>query len=345
MEKNSKLKILNIMSGAKNGGAEKFFERLVCAIEKEKIEQKVIIRYHKQRYESLTKKIKNINYIKIFNNFNPLCQFYIEKNIKEFSPNIILTWMNRASRVLPNEKFGREIVVGRLGGYYKLKNYIKCDYLITNTQDIKNYVIESGWDSSKVTCIPNFVNPNNKTLKQSRYEKQNTLIAMGRFHKNKGFDILIKSLSFLSNYKLMLVGRGILKEYYIELIKKYKLEDRVKIFDWTNDISLYLNSASVLVCPSRHEPFGNIIVDGWAHKIPVVASNVGGPKKLIKEKINGLKFEKDNVFDLVDKVHEIQNNQKLKKKIIKNAFDEYNNKFTEEMVVKQYISFFKRIAK
>ena len=58
-----------------------------------------------------------------------------------------------------------------------------------------------------------------------------------------------------------------------------------------------------------------------------------------------MKFEKDNVFDLVDKVHEIQNNQKLKKKIIKNAFDEYNNKFTEEMVVKQYISFFKRIAK
>ena len=46
------------------------------------------------------------------------------------------------------------------------------------------------------------------------------------------------------------------------------------------------------------------------------------------------------MFDLVDKVHEIQNNQKLKK-IIKNAFDEYNNKFTEEMVVKQYISFLK----
>ena len=57
-----------------------------------------------------------------------------------------------------------------------------------------------------------------------------------------------------------------------------------------------------------------------------------------------MKFEKDNVFDLVDKVHEIQNNQKLKK-IIKNAFDEYNNKFTEEMVVKQYIFHFKRIAK
>ena len=63
-----------------------FFERLVCAIEKEKIEQKVIIRYHKQRYESLTKKIKNINYIKIFNNFNPLCQFYIEKILRSLVP-------------------------------------------------------------------------------------------------------------------------------------------------------------------------------------------------------------------------------------------------------------------
>ena len=59
-------------------------------------------------------------------------------------PDIILTWMNRASRILPNEKFGPEVVVGRLGGYYKMKNYSKCDYLIANTQDIKNYIIDSG---------------------------------------------------------------------------------------------------------------------------------------------------------------------------------------------------------
>ena len=55
-------------------------------------------------------KIKNINYIKIFNNFNPLVSSIL-KNIR-VSPNIILTWMNRASRVLPNEKFGRLLLEG-----------------------------------------------------------------------------------------------------------------------------------------------------------------------------------------------------------------------------------------
>ena len=37
MEKNNKLKILNVLGGSKQGGAEKFFERLSFAIEKKKI--------------------------------------------------------------------------------------------------------------------------------------------------------------------------------------------------------------------------------------------------------------------------------------------------------------------
>ena len=57
--------------------------------------------------------------------------------------------MNRASGIIPNEKIGNEVNVGRLGGFYKLKNYKNCDYLIANTQEIKNYIINSGWDSKK----------------------------------------------------------------------------------------------------------------------------------------------------------------------------------------------------
>ena len=345
MEKNSKLKILNIMSGANSGGAENFFERLAIAFEKESLQQKVIIRYHKERFDYLNTKLSNLKYIKFFNNFNPFCRTVIEKSIKEFKPNIILTWMNRASRVLPNEKFGNEIVVGRLGGYYKMKNYSKCDYLIANTQDIKDYIVDSGWDSNKVSFIPNFVNSNKNTTLDLEFSKNKTLIAMGRFHKNKGFDVLIKSLSFLPNYSLILVGQGSLKEFYEELIEKYNLKKRVKIFNWTDDISAFLNSASVLICPSRHEPFGNIIIDGWAHKIPVIAANVSGPGNLIKEKVNGLKFEKNDIFDLVKKIKEIQKNKKLKEKIIKNAFEEYNKKFKQELIVKKYISFFKKIIK
>ena len=51
---------------------------------------------------------------------------------------------------------------------------------------------------------------------------------MGRFHENKGFDVLIKSLSFLPSYNLIIVGQGLLKDLYEELIEKYNLKERVK---------------------------------------------------------------------------------------------------------------------
>ena len=344
MEKDFNLKVLNIIAGSKYGGAEIFFERLVKSFEKDKnIKQKVILRSSSNRFSNLKAVIQDIEQIALFNNFNIFCHFKIESIIKKFSPDIILTWMNRASRLLPYKKYRNEIRVGRLGGYYKIKNYLKCDYLITNTLDIKNYVISQGWDTKKVEFIPNFVNENNSLITQ----KQNNvkLLCMGRFHNNKAFDILIKAMTFLPTYELVIVGNGKLKSFYEVLIRRYKLSDRVKIYDWTSNISEFMNKSSILICPSRHEPFGNIVVDGWAHRIPVVASDTGGPAEMIKHRYNGIKFEKDNVFDLASKIKEIVSNPILKQKIIKNGFNSFKINYSEDIIVKKYINFFKKIKK
>ena len=63
------------------------------------------------------------------------------------------------------------------------------------------------------------------------------------------------------------------------------------------------------------------MVDGWAHKIPVIVSDIGGPGKMIKNKINGIKFEKDNIFDLVAKIKDLDSNSNLRKKLLKTAFN------------------------
>ena len=39
----------------------------------------------------------------------------------EFKPNIVLSWMNRASRLLPDSQKFNSVNIGRLGGYYKIK--------------------------------------------------------------------------------------------------------------------------------------------------------------------------------------------------------------------------------
>ncbi len=345
MEKNNRLRILNILGGSKDGGAEKFFERLAIGIEKKRgISQKLIIRKNSSRFSFLNSFIKDINEIKYFYFFNPFCHFRIKKIINEFKPNIILTWMNRASRILPRDNNSNFRTVGRLGGYYKIKNYVNCDYLITNTLDLKRYVLDFGWDQSKVEFIPNFVNKNNNSIIKSKSEKK-IVLCMGRFHKNKGIDLLLKGMTFLPNHELWIVGKGKEREHYDNVIKKQKIENRVFFFEWTNNVSQYLNSADVLVCPSRHEPFGNVIVDGWAHKLPVVVSDVGGPRVIVKNKINGLKFRNEDYFDLVEQINKIDKNIKLKKKIIKNGFDQYKSLYSEEIIIDKYINFFKKISK
>ncbi len=344
MAKNSKLRVLNILSGSKFGGAELFFERLAIAFEKTKnIDQKIVVKKDEKRVNRLKEKIKDINQISLFKSYNFFISLELKKIIIDFNPDIVLTWMNRASNILPTSKLMNEVTVGRLGGYYKIKNYAKCDYLITNTLDLKEYVISLGWDPKNVEFIPNFVSENR--IKQKNLFDNKTLLCMGRFHENKSIDTLIRAMTFLSSYSLVIVGSGPLKELYESLINKFNLRDRVKIFGWSENISEFINSSSILVCPSRHEPFGNVVIDGWAHKIPVVVSNVGGPGKIINHKRNGIKFEKENVFDLVSKIKEISTDSKLKNSVVKNGYEDFKKNYSERVVVEKYVNFFERIKK
>ena len=66
---------------------------------------------------------------------------------------------------------------------------------------------------------------------------------------NKGIDIIIKAMTNLPEYILWIVGDGGLKNKYKKLIQDLKLHKEIKIFNWTDNISQYLNVANVLVCP------------------------------------------------------------------------------------------------
>ena len=346
MEKNSQIKIVNVISGSNYGGAENFFERFSIALNKESdISQKVIIRKNKRRYNLLAKNGLDIEEL----GFNGKWDLFTKKSLKKkcdiFQPDIILTWMNRASYLI-SDLDDSIIKIGRLGGYYNIKNYIYCDYLIANTEDIKNFIISKGWDPKKVFCINNFVAKNEKYLPQKKKSvNEKTLLGLGRFHENKAFEIIINALPKLKDFKLILIGRGNLKNYYQYESQRLGISHKVKIIDWVEDVSKYYLLADYLICPSRIEPLGNIIIEAWSYKLPVVASNIMGPKRLIKHKINGMKFEVENVDDLISCLNEINSNRTLKKKIVENAYKDYQKKFSKDVVIKKFKELFKRLKK
>lgn len=344
MEKNS-IKILSLLGSNGNGGAENFFDRLILSLNKRKeIDIQAAIRKNKNRFQTYRKNKINVDKIPFLNTFSFITHYNLKKICRKFNPDIIFSMMNRASSMLGGIPETKAKKIGRLGGYYKLKYYTHCDYLIANTPNIKEYIIVNGWDKKKVTYLPNFAQEKKSTKQLRKGNGKNfILLGVGRFHENKNFEILVKALKYLKDCQLWLVGSGKLKKNYLSLAQNDNTINKLKIFDWTEKIQTFYSNADILVCPSRIEPLGNIILEGWYHKIPIIASDASGPNYLINHGFNGLKFKNGNQSELVFTIKELLKDYKKSKILIKNGFNTYQNKYSEKIVTQKYIDFFKTV--
>jgi glycosyltransferase involved in cell wall biosynthesis len=63
---------------------------------------------------------------------------------------------------------------------------------------------------------------------------------------------------------------------------------RVRFLGWREDASSLYRAADLCLFPSRFEPLGNVVIQAWAHGLPVVAAASQGPKDLIRTEEDGL---------------------------------------------------------
>ncbi len=182
--------------------------------------------------------------------------------------------------------------VGRLGGYYDLKYYRGCDHLIANTRDIVAYVVRHGWPAERVHYLPNFVTgqtaPPLPRASLATPDDAPLALALGRLHRNKGFDVLIEAVAKVPRLHLWLAGEGDERPVLEGLARTLAVEDRVHFLGWRDDVAALLAACDVLVSSSRHEPLGNVVIEAWAAGVPVVATASEGPRALIRDGENGL---------------------------------------------------------
>lgn len=116
------------------------------------------------------------------------------------------------------------------------------------------------------------------------------LMGIGRLVKRKGFETLIKALTFLdSGIKLIIVGEGPERAFLEGEITKHNLHDRVQLVGSVSDEEKfqYLAVANVFVLSSVHEGFGIVVQEAMQVGIPIVATNNGGQTDLIRDGVNG----------------------------------------------------------
>ncbi len=129
-------------------------------------------------------------------------------------------------------------------------------------------------------------------------------------HEKKGQDILLQALSLIvkeygcTNFTLDLVGSGSSEAYLQQMINDLELQGKVNLIGeksrgWVLD---NLCDYHMLVQPSRYEGFGLTIVEGFAAGLPVLASNIDGPKEIIESIPGGFLFENGNVEDCANEL-------------------------------------------
>lgn len=104
--------------------------------------------------------------------------------------------------------------------------------------------------------------------------------AIGRLHANKGFDLLLRALArpevASRPWTLVIAGEGPERAPLQALARDLGLEQRTRFIGWVDDRRAFYSAVDLVCIPSRQEPFGLVLVEALAHRLPVVASAASG---------------------------------------------------------------------
>lgn len=300
------MRLLQVMAGARQGGAETYFVNLALAFQKAGLDQTVVIRQNPERADILRQGGVAPLEMRFGGALDWVTPVRLGLLARRWRPDIVLTWMSRASEKMPR---GRFVTMSRLGGYYDLKHYRKSDWLIGNTPDIAEHCVKAGFRADRVRCIANFgrFEPAPPLPRAELETPPNAplLLAMGRLHKNKAFDVLLRALALLPEAYLWLAGEGEERAALQALAESLGVARRVRFLGWRHDREALAAACDVYVVPSRHEPFGNVILDAWGAGKPLVASDSQGPRQYVVEGESGILVPVEDHRALADGIREV----------------------------------------
>lgn len=345
------MKVMQVMAGAEFGGAEEFFMRLAPALTRAGLDQRAVIRNHAGRAQRLRDEGLAPVELAFGGMFDFSTTSRLVAEIEAFQPDIVMSWMNRAARFCTRaRKRSRHgfVQIGRLGGYYQTKYYRGFDHLIGNTPGIVDYLTGEGWPAAAAHFVPNFVDgPSLKPVPRDERQTPDDaplMLALGRLHPNKAFDVLIRALANIPGGYLWLAGEGDERAVLETLAAQQGVADRVRFLGWRDDISGLLAAADILVCPSRIEPLGNVVIEAWAHDVPVVAAASAGPAWLIDQDRTGLLVAVEDSAALADAVNRLIGDPSLAARLALAGQGDYKARFTEDAVVRRYMDLFEKVT-
>jgi glycosyltransferase involved in cell wall biosynthesis len=302
----SPFKAVHIIGSRRSGGAERFFVRLVRGMVEAGVQTSIISRagsYVGQELDrQLGQRLQQYT-VPMLNVRDPWSRLRITRILGSIEPQVVQTYMGRATRLTRVPDPVGTVHVSRLGGFYKLSGYRHAHAWVGNTIEIRDYLLENGFPRDKVFYIRNFVDPEPAATEETKSRIREELgvpddafviVSAGRFVPKKGFDLLLESFSRIPDragdrpVHLVLAGAGVQENVLKKISSDLGIESRVHWAGWLEQPGPYYELGDLFVCPSHHEPLGNVILEAWNHGVPVLSTASQGARELIQDGVNGV---------------------------------------------------------
>lgn len=335
---------MTVAAGAEFGGSETFFVSLTLALKRAGVDVRAAMKAFPIRETAFAG--AGIAYTGAPFLYPPL-DFYtpwrIRRAASDFHPDCVLTFTGRGGAMTPPGDYS---LIGRLGGYYRIEYFRRCDHLVCITPDLRDYVIKEGFPAEKVFFIPNFpVIQDAPAIPRATFDTPDGVplaLALGRLHKSKALDVLLKATAQVPDMWLWIAGEGPDRAELIQLAKDLGIDNRVRFLGWRTDRSALLRASTLCVFPSRYEPNGTVVVEAWAHGIPLVTAASAGPAWIARDGEDALIAPIDDVDGLAERIRAVLGSKELAAKLVANGQKRIDEEFSEDAVVRQYIAMFEK---
>ncbi len=244
----------------------------------------------------------------------------------------------------------------------ELKWLKKADQIVAVIREMKNRYVEMGFDTEKITVIPNTPNIDMFRLYPykdevlDKYPGRKVLLYSGGFDLHRGLATAINAMKWVKEKHpetlLVLVGDGRNANELKKLVEKENLHDYVQFEGWQDqsNIRSYVKRADIGLIPHVRSVQTDASIPhklGYymSEKLVVVSSNCISLERMITEHNSGKIFESENAEDLAEQINFLLENPKIAAELAEKGKKAVENVFNWNSTVQPLVSYYKSIEK
>lgn len=210
----------------------------------------------------------------------------------------------------------------------------KSKFIVTLTETDRDNYLNNLKCKAIVKAIQNplVFYPNQFTTASNK-----VVLAVGRFHYQKGFDMLVEAWKEVSkkhpDWILRIAGNGELEKQIKDKVREYRISDKVEFLGQIDKVDeQYLNS-SIYVMSSRFEGFPMVLLEAMSFGLPVVSFDCEtGPRDIINDGIDGILVKPNDIQGLASSICKLIEDESLRKEMSFNAKSNIK-RFSKENII------------